>query len=220
MHAMGIPGHPSGKTVLSYFGWRRGVLLDLDRLLLAIWYDRTLPRGATPFEVLHVGGQRVARQPALRMTADEAEQRRLAHYAGRVAEMERFARGDGDVPMIVKRSGLASQGEIDEARVTIAHQLGVVHQGQLGMPKDDTKAAQWFARGAAQGYFPSQLQYARALLRGAGVPADALEAHRWFAAASRAGSIVAQRELQQLEQTMEPTLRDKARSLGPRGSGS
>jgi hypothetical protein len=220
MHAMGIPGHPSGKTVLSYFGWRRDVLLDLDRLLLATWYDRALPRGATPFEVLHVGGQRVARQPELRMAADEAERRRLAHYAARVAEMERFARGEGDVPMIIKRSGLASQGEIEDARTTIAHHLGLVHQGHAGMPKDDAKSAQWFARAAAQGHFPSQLQYARALLRGAGVPADAVEAHRWLAAASRAGSIAAHRELQQLEKTMEPAQLERARSLGPRSGGS
>ena len=34
MHAMGVPGHPSGKTVLSYFPYRRDLLMDLDRLIL------------------------------------------------------------------------------------------------------------------------------------------------------------------------------------------
>jgi hypothetical protein len=220
MHAMGVPGHPSGKTVLSYFGWRRDVLMDMDRLLLATWYDRSLERGASPFDVLHAGGGRVVRQPDLRIAADEAERRRVAHFAARVAEMERFARGEGDVPMIVKRSGLASYGHIEDARLTIAYHLGQVHQGGAAVPKDEARSAVWFARAAAQGHFLSQLQYARALIRGAGVPVDVVEAHRWLASASRAGSIAAHRELQQLESAMDATLLVRARTLGPKQVGS
>jgi TPR repeat protein len=148
MHAMGVPGHPSGKTVLSYFGWRR------------------------------------------------------------------------DVPMMVKRSGLASYGHIEDARTTVAYQLGLVHRDSASVARDDAKSAAWFARAAGQGHFPSQLQYARALIQGAGVPADPVEAHRRLAGASRAGSIAAHRELQQLEKTMDRALLEKARALGPRQPGS
>lgn len=45
MHVMGVPGHPSGKTVLSYFPYRRDVLMDLDQLMLAAWYHRPCPKG-------------------------------------------------------------------------------------------------------------------------------------------------------------------------------
>jgi hypothetical protein len=37
MHAIGIPGHPSGKTVLSYFPWRRDQLMEMDQLMLKAW---------------------------------------------------------------------------------------------------------------------------------------------------------------------------------------
>jgi hypothetical protein len=216
MHVMGVPGHPSGKTVLSYFPWRRDTLMDMDRLLLATWYDRSVPRGATPLDVLLAGGRRVTAQPDLGVTTSVAEQRRQAHFDARVREMEAFARGEGDVPMIVKRSGRANAGHIEEARLVMAYYLGLAHRRAAGMPRDAAAAVAWFTRAASAGHAPSQVLLARALIRGEGVPADPVQAHRWLDSASRAGNGVARKELDDLERDMDPALLEKARGLAPK----
>lgn len=215
MHAMGVPGHPAGKTVLSYFPWRSDKLLDLDRLLLATWYDPALSRGDTVFDVLRVGGQRAIRQPEIGIAPEAAELRRRDHFARRVAEMERFARGDGDVPMIIRRSGRASPGHIEDSRNLMAYFLGLVFAAGHSLTKDEARAAAWFEKAARRKYFPAQLELARLLARGAGAAPDVVEAHRWFSSAARAGSFAAERERAQLEKRMDEAQIEKARALGP-----
>ena len=216
MHIMGIPGHPSGRTVLSYFPWRRDTLLPMDKLLLSGWYDRVLSRGATPFEFLWTVGLRIAQQPDLGMDSAEAHQRRETHYAERVREMESFARGEADVPMIVKRSGRASPGHIEEARGLMAYYLGLAHQRSIGMGRDDVQAVFWFGEAAQRSHHPSQVLLARALISGTGIATDSVEAHRWLARAAQAGNTVAPGELQNLEKAMDTVTLEKARALGPR----
>jgi hypothetical protein len=155
MHGMGIAGHPSGKTVLSYFPWRQDKLLDLDRLLLAVWYDRALSSGATPLEILWIGGQQVVKQSAIDMPAPQAAQRRSAHYAARLREMEDFARGQGDVPTIVKRSGRASPGHIEEARQWMAYYLGLAYKNATGVAADPVEAHRWLASASRSGTTPA-----------------------------------------------------------------
>jgi Sel1 repeat len=213
MHVMGVPGHPSGPTVLSYFPWRRDTLMDLDRQLLAIWYDGALERGATPFDVLWVGGLRLAQQ--VEDGHGQAHRRRQAHYDARVREMASFARGEGDVPTIIKRSGRASTGHIEAARTLMAYYLGLAYQRSVGMPRDDAQAAAWFGQAARAAHHPSQVLLARALIRGEGVPADAVEAHRWLASAKLAGNALAPAELASLEKSMDSALLERARALGP-----
>jgi hypothetical protein len=151
MHAMGIPGHPSGKTVLSYFPWRRDTFMDLDAMLLRIWYDPALRPGATPIEVLTVGSRHVARQDGLGVAPDLAEERRARFVADRVQDMERFARGDGEVPTIIKRSGRASWNHMEDARPLMALYLGQAHaRGTLGAP-DAMQAHAWFTRALRAG---------------------------------------------------------------------
>jgi hypothetical protein len=151
MHAMGVPGHPSGKTVLSYFPWRQDQLLDLDRLLLTVWYDRALHSGATPFEILWIGGQQVAKQSAIDMPAEQAEQRRRANFAARLHEMEGFALGQGDAPTIVKRSGRASPGHIEDARQWMAYYVGLSYRNAVGVVADSVEAHRWLAKAARAG---------------------------------------------------------------------
>jgi len=151
MHAMGISGHPSGKSVLSYFPWRSDTLMPMDRLLLAAWYDRNLPSAATPFELLLHAGQRVIRQVDLGMPIEQAQARRQAHFEQRLREMEHFARGQGDVPMIVKRSGRASPTHIERARATMAYYLGLAYQRGTGVAIDPVEAHRWLAAASRAG---------------------------------------------------------------------
>jgi TPR repeat protein len=161
-----------------------------------------------------------ARQPSAIAAAADAEARRAAHFEARLREMEGFARGEGDVPMIVKRSGRVSQGHIDDARQMMAYYLGLAHQRAAGVPKSDAAAAAWFAHAAQRAHSPSQVLLARALIRGEGVTVDPLQAHRWLSIAAQAGNSAARKELDELERGMEPALLDKARALGPMQPGS
>jgi hypothetical protein len=216
MHALGVPGHPSGRTVLSYFASRNDALTDMDRVLLAVWYERSLRAGAAPFEILWVGGQRVVSQPDVGSKADDALRRRQSHYDARLQEMVLFARGEGDVPAIIKRSGRANTGLIDEARATVAHYLGGVYQHGVGVTRDDANAVFWYRHAAQRGHPPAKVMLAWALMGGIGTASNWIEAHRWLSGAADAGNPVARTELERLEKAMKPTQRDEARALGPR----
>ena len=130
--------------------------------------------------------------------------------------MESFVRGEADVPLIVKRSGRASPGHIEEARGLMGYYLGLAYQRSIGMPRDDAQAVVWFGEAAKRAHHPSQVLLARALIGGAGIAADAVEAHRWLARAAQSGNTVAPGELQSLEKSMDTATLEKARALGPR----
>lgn len=212
VHAMGIPGHPSGKTVLSYFPYRRDTLMDLDKLMLAVWYSPAMPRGATPFEALVVLSEAVALQPDLGLPASEAQSRAKAFTLATFKEMETLASGNGEVPTIVKRSGKASSAHMDNARREIGYFIGVAYLRGTIAAKDPSAAAQWFKRSAELGHPPAQVMWGRALAGGTGVEMDPVAAYAWFARAARAGNTVGKNEMEQLARTLAPQDLEKAQA--------
>ncbi len=213
MHAMGVVGHPSGRTVLSYFPPRTDTLMDLDRLMLAAWHDPKLLRGASPFEILWTAALRVVQQPGLGIEAAQAMQRRQAYFDKRIDEMKAFASGQGDVPTIIKRSGRASSTHIDDARVLMAHYLGRTHHLGVGVARSREQALRWYRHAAQRAHGPSQ--FLLALVLGDGSTADMVEAHRWMATAARAGNTSAIQRLAQIEGRMDAESVAKAQALGP-----
>ncbi len=215
MHAMGVPGHPSGKTVLSYFPSRRDVLMDMDRLMLAAWYDRELTNGASVLEILWSASRHVVQaHTAHGGDAGVAGQRRQAYFDQRIADMKAFATGQGDVPTIIRRSGRASTTHIEAARVAMTAQLGRAYQRGTGVTRDAAQAVHWYRLGAQRAYHPSQVLLARALMRGEGAAVDLVDAHRWMAAAQHAGNAVAAKELADIEKRMDAATIERARALG------
>ena len=215
MHVMGIAGHPSGKTVLSYFPYRRDVLMDLDQLLLGAWYSAAMPKGATPLEALVVLTEAVARQGNLDLPADEALRRSRIFNQRMLAQMESMAMGQGEVPSIVLRSGKASQTFIDTSRRTSAYFVGLAYLKGVIVPKDMPTSSLWFKRSAEKGYSPGQVMWGRALRGGLGVQADKMAAHAWFTLAGKNGNTAGSAELAALEKTLDPEELDKARGQLP-----
>ncbi len=213
MHAMGVVGHPSGRTVLSYFPPRTDTLMDLDRLMLAAWHDPKLRRGASPFEILWTASLRVVQQPELGIDAAQAMQRRQAYFDKRIDEMKAFASGQGDVPTIIKRSGRASGTHIDEARLQMAYFIGRIHHLGIGVARGREQTVHWYKHAAQRAHVPSQFMLSMVL--GEGAKADPVEAHRWMAAAARAGNTAAVQRLAQIEERMNAESLAKARALGP-----
>lgn len=204
MHAMGIPGHPSGKTVLSYFPYRRDTLMDLDKLMLAAWYSPAMPGGATPFEALVVLSEAVALQPDLDLPASETQSRAKAFTLATLKEMESFASGTGEIPTIVKRSGKASSAHMDNARREIGLLIGRAYLNGTIVAKDASTAAQWFKRTAELGHPPAQIMWGLTLARGAGVERDQEAACAWFTRAAPALNTVGKNEMRKLELTLCP----------------
>ena len=75
MHAMGLRGHPAGKTVLSYFPWRVDGLLPLDRVMLRAWYSKRMIGGMTPFEALPVLADELIASSADKPAAEQSRTR-------------------------------------------------------------------------------------------------------------------------------------------------
>lgn len=130
MHVMGIRGHPSGASVLSYFPVRVDQLLPLDRLMLQTWYGPRLQPGMTPLQALPVLLDAwVAAEPDPQAAASARD----AFLTQTLAEMEAYARGEGDIPAIIRRSGKATASGVRQGRSDMAYFLGRADpEGGLG----------------------------------------------------------------------------------------
>lgn len=148
MHAMGVRGHPAGKTVLSYFPWRVDGLQLLDRVMLRAWYSPRMVAGMTPFEALPVlADELVATQP----DKARAAQARDVFFASIVSQMHDYASGKGSVPAVVVRSGKSTDEGIRHGRTEMSFFLGVAYQRGATVKPDPARATQWFEHAATQG---------------------------------------------------------------------
>ena len=148
MHAMGLRGHPAGKTVLSYFPWRVDGLMPLDRVMLRAWYSKKMTGGMTPFEALPVlADELVASSP----DKAAAEQARNRFFAGTITQMQAYAGGTGDIPVVVKRSGKSTDDGVRQGRTEMSYFLGVAFQIGATAPQDSIKAVHWLERAASAG---------------------------------------------------------------------
>jgi Sel1 repeat len=148
MHVMGVRGHPEGDTVLSYFGKTVDGLLPLDKAMLRAWYSPHARGGMTPFEVMPVLADELVRILPDRQQAQQARDR---FFAQTVQDMQAFAEGKGDVPLIVKRCGKATGEGIRYGRMEMSYFLGVAYQEGVSVPRDETQAAFWLKRAADLG---------------------------------------------------------------------
>jgi hypothetical protein len=215
MHAMGIPGHPSGKTVLSYFPYRRDVLMDLDKLMLKAWYSPTMRSGATPLEALVVMADAVVQQADLDVPAELAMQRAAQFKQRAFEQMEALASGQGEIPSIVLRSGRANETAMKAMRGIAGYVVGMAYLRGVIVPKDVPAATPWFKRSANYGYSAGQILWARALKGGVGVAPDPLLAHGWLSQALARNNALARTELDALEKEMSAEQIEKARSQPP-----
>lgn len=162
MHVMGVRGHPGGKTVLSYFPVKVDGLLPLDKVMLHAWYSPRTRGGMTPFEVLPVlADELVATLP----DKDTAIRERDRFFTRVIDQMQAFADGKGDVPMIVKRSGKATEDGIKFGRMEMSYFLGMAYLEGASVPQDSTMAVKWLQRAANMGSRTAQARLGAATAR-------------------------------------------------------
>ena len=166
MHVMGVRGHPAGKTVLSYFPTRVDGLLPLDKVMLRGWYSPRMQGGMTPFEVLPVLADELVNSLPDRFAALQSRER---FFARTIEQMQSFANGSGDVPVIVKRSGKATEEGIRYGRMEMSYFLGVAFLEGATVSQDPTQAIRWLQRAATLGsrFAQAKLGAAQARMSGA-----------------------------------------------------
>jgi hypothetical protein len=162
MHVMGVRGHPAGKTVLSYFPSKVDGLLPLDKVMLHAWYSPRMRGGMTPFEVLPVlADELVASMP----DKDKAAAARDRFFRSTIDQMQAFADGQGDVPMIVKRSGKSTSEGIRFGRMEMSYFLGIAYLEGTTVPQDPNQAVRWLQRAANLGSRTAQARLGAATAR-------------------------------------------------------
>ena len=162
MHVMGVRGHPGGKTVLSYFPTKVDGLLPLDRAILRAWYSPRMRGGMTPFEALPVLADELV---ALMPDPAKAAGQRDRFFARVVDQMQAFADGNGDIPMIVKRSGKATHEGVRFGRMEMSYFLGIAYLEGVTVPQDSTQAVRWLQRAANLGSRTAQARLGAATAR-------------------------------------------------------
>lgn len=209
MHVMGIRGHPSGNTVLSYFYQRVDAITDLDRLMLKAWYSPGMSAGMTPFAALQVLTQAVVDADA--GATPDASARRARFHAETLAGMESYVRGEGEVPVILKRSGTASAEGMRFGKRVMAYYLGTAYAEGVIAVADPKRSFEWFERSALDGLVGGQIMMGRLHEKGeGGAPQNASEAFFWFSLAAAQGSTAAQAQAQRVASVLTPEERAKA----------
>src|SRR5262245_49818833 len=125
MHVMGIPGHPMGNTVLTYFA-RSDRLTEIDKLLLKTIYSTDVKPGMSPFAVLNVLASRLV-DASSDAGKKDARQTAKAFLLQIMREMEAFANGTGEAPAILLRSGKATSAGLAQGRTDIQYFLGTAY---------------------------------------------------------------------------------------------
>ncbi len=154
MHAMGIPGHPMGGTILSYFG-PRDRLTEIDRLLLKTIYSKDVEPGMSPFAVMSLLAGRLVDASGEAGKSD-ARQAATSFLLRTVREMEAFGNGTGEPPAVVFRSGKATDAGLARGRTDIQFFLGMAYlHGHIVEP-DKGKALEWIGKAAAASHVGAQ----------------------------------------------------------------
>jgi hypothetical protein len=155
MHVMGVRGHPEGQTVLSYFPSKVDGLLPLDKAMLRAWYSPRMSGGMTPFEVLPVLADQLV---AILPDQAAAARSRDRFFSSTIQQMQAFAEGSGDVPLIVKRSGKSTPEGIRFGRMQMSYFLGVAYEKGATVPQDNAQATRWLQHAATLGSRTAQLR--------------------------------------------------------------
>lgn len=129
--------------------------------------------------------------------------------------MDAYNRGDFKTALR-EWQPLADQGD---ARAQFS--LGLLYENGDGVPRDYTKARQWYEKAAAQGDAKAQLYLGLQSSFGQGVPMDAVEAYMWYSLATENGNMHAPGYRDDLSRQMTPAQiaegKKRAREWKPKG---
>jgi Sel1 repeat len=203
-HLLGIPGHPMGRTVMTYFGGVHA-LTDYDKFLLRLRYSAIVPHGTSPLLFVRLAGEQFIRElihPDEKMRA----QQQLRAFLDRLnVEMIAYAKKEGEPPKVLYRAGRLNAEAVERGRITMQVFLGMsTLLGHLG-PIDAPQAIEFFLLAARQGHVGAQFMLGLVYQTGGAAVRDLDLAHQWYACAARNGFAAASTALAGLEKALEVT---------------
>jgi TPR repeat protein len=142
MHAMGVHGHPSGDTVLTYFNTRADKFLPFDEFLHRAWYSPKTKSGMTPFQTMEALSR--AWHGEFKSSRPDANEVRREFLLKTFADMEKFATEKGEVPKILIRSGMLVAATVAQARLDMNWLLGFSYQHGLIVNMNLAQAERWY----------------------------------------------------------------------------
>ncbi len=202
MHAMGFSGHPSGNSILSYFG-NSDELTQTDEFLLKALYTDEIKPGMYPFPALKIFSRRPIETIPEGQARQDAEKIAARFLVETVREMESFALAKGEPPRIVLRSSRQTAAGLERGRTEVLFLLGMAYSFGHIVEVDKQKGAELLARAASLSHGEAQVRLGDAYFRGAGVEQDSVEAYKWYLLAARKGSSRAKAEVKKLEQQLQ-----------------
>jgi hypothetical protein len=127
MHAVGMPGHPRGGSILSYY---RGSdeLTSTDEFLLKVWYSDEVKPGMYALPALAVFAQALVRSVPVGAARLEAERAAAQFQRQALAQLESIAAGKGEPPRILFQSSTLTPAGL--ARGRLQAQLELDHATQ------------------------------------------------------------------------------------------
>ena len=215
MHAIGISGHPAGDTVLSYFYQRVDALTELDELLVRAWYSPQMRPGMTPLAAVVVLTTAVVQSLPVGPAQEQARVAQWRFLAETLRRMEAFASSQGEVPVVLKRSGTASSEMIAQGRTLMQYYIGVAYADGVIAVKDMGKAVEWLGYAARAGLLQAQLVLGYLYERGEGVEANASEAYVWYSMAAAQDVPYAVESVKRVAAVMTPEEVETARARIP-----
>ncbi len=178
MHAMGVSGHPSGDTVLTYFNGRGDKFLPFDEFLLKAWYSPKISAGMLPLNALDELTQAWA--DTFRQSRPDADEVRHNFLKRVIKDMQKFANGNGEPPLILIRSGTLSGATVELAKRQMSLFLGNAYLLGTAVTKDPKEAEHWYNHGAAQGEPGSMLMLGFLFEQRALVATSLERAYFWY----------------------------------------
>jgi Sel1 repeat len=209
-HLLGIPGHPMGKTVMTYFGGGHS-LTDYDKYLLRLRYSNELPHGSSPFAFVKLAGERYIAALSDASEKDAAHLLLRQFLATLNADMTAYASGEGEPPRVLFRAGRIKGDAVERGRITMQVFLGMSYLlGQL-VEANALKAQPFFQTAAEQGHIGAQFMLGVLHRNEAGPVRDVALSHQWYACSARNGLGAAQTGLESLEKQLDATQIDSVR---------
>jgi hypothetical protein len=105
------------------------------------------------------------------------------------------------------------QKEAEAGNADAQNSLGYAYDRGEGVPKDATKAVEWYQKAAAQGLAVAQARLGFMYRKGEGVPKDAAKAFEWYQKAALQGHAGAQAAVGAMYQEGEGVIEDLAKGL-------
>jgi hypothetical protein len=167
MHAMGLPGHPSLGTVLSYWETNRSTLHAIDRFVLRHWYTDEIYAGMNAFRVINYLTHNWVIETVPFEEQQAALQEQKSWIKKIISEMDFFADratvGDAFPPSILYTSGRLTEAGIAHGRLDIHGILGVAHLEGYGTVKNPLRGKTLLLRGAKQNHLGSVFTLVKAM---------------------------------------------------------